>query len=945
MPPCSTRGTTPLVNSTAALLLLFNGRFSTAEGRKACARAAMLLQSGPVQDCFVTASVKDARLAGNADTYDKHRQGKAWTAGPNNLFYRAVSIARRQGYTHLLQMEPDVAPFRAGWVERARCLAMLSDAWVIGSALQANCTRDETSGTCVETLPAEIAEHVNGNAIYSVADEGFAAHLQATRHGHTARMPFDLALHLLRSRYTQSLQRQLLHRFQHTNFVVNLGTTLPDTGQTLRARHPQGFLVHSSALAALPLESLLRHLTTSRGRVDAGGEISWSVGGRKLKSLAVASRSLRRSPSRSLHDPGLNLAPLKHRAMRLGKLRVALTAFVAGTKYRHLCENHISHLHRVGIDHYVLVALDPSTLQWLNAANQPVIDATHLIEGVSEGGADEFGTSEFFAINGARYRALVTILRAGFSLFVLDLDVVILRDPLPWLKAFRLSDHDMLLQSDARDGVSTLEFDPDLIERRLGLRGATNWTYVNGGTFFVRATTSTVAFFQRTWDQLRASKTALNEQDMLNRALAAGPGFRWSILPPNLFPNGFVHFLRPFPVAPRPVLVHANWVNGVEEKIYHLREAGLWALDDRSSDKERILSLGDGIFERHLGFAAHRRALRDALALAQVLNRTLLLPRLPISRRGLARSRTIAHYFDYAAFRQAFPRHREHGAQDVGYPLHAKCLHLDVGHGDGPPADGAAYTVVQLDTTKSVLGLTDFSLSKALAPYSAARSLHVWTTFQRFGGRFADPGEQAGFGSRVVRGLRPAPRLQFLAQFVLRSIRRKEHAFDCIDAASYGAYEDYVGARLMGIDRNMGRPGLQAAARALNATPDRQLRVLVLTDESQTRLQALRAHAERHLGAGRPLWIDDHIPKWYEADFDTPTEHDTHARSIIELHVCARARRFVGNLAAPSTHAVCQLRVASARVRGGQKSSVSPRQCIDALGRRLANGGRRAELF
>ena len=62
-----------------------------------------------------------------------------------------------------------------------------------------------------------------------------------------------------------------------------------------------------------------------------------------------------------------------------------------------------------------------------------------------------------------------------------------------------------------------------------------------------------------------------------------------------------------------------------------------------------------------------------------------------------------------------------------------------------------------------------------------------------------------------------------------------------------------------------------------------------------------------------------------EADFDTPSERSTHARSFVELQVCARARRFVGNLAAPSTHAVCHFRevAAGAPTKHG-------RRCVDS---------------
>ena len=155
------------------------------------------------------------------------------------MFYRAVDTARSMGYTHMLQMEPDVLPLRRNWLSRAQNLAAISDAWLIGSALHAACTRDEQSGECVSDLPDEIAEHINGNAIYAVGDPSFYSYLQESRRGRRGRMPFDLALHTLRNSKSQGERRQLLHRFQHSSFVINFGTSLPDGGaRMLRSSSP-----------------------------------------------------------------------------------------------------------------------------------------------------------------------------------------------------------------------------------------------------------------------------------------------------------------------------------------------------------------------------------------------------------------------------------------------------------------------------------------------------------------------------------------------------------------------------------------------------------------------------------------------------------------------------------------------------------------------------------
>ena len=109
--------------------------------------------------CFRSVVVRGAHLSGKEDRYDKQRRSAAWTAGPNNLFHKAAAKARRLGYWYMLQLEPDVLPLRPGWLDHVVCLTHLSDAWVMGSALLANCTREEkVSGT--SAAPAHTFPHL-----------------------------------------------------------------------------------------------------------------------------------------------------------------------------------------------------------------------------------------------------------------------------------------------------------------------------------------------------------------------------------------------------------------------------------------------------------------------------------------------------------------------------------------------------------------------------------------------------------------------------------------------------------------------------------------------------------------------------------------------------------------------------------------------------------------
>ena len=919
------------------LLFLFNGDCRATNNACDAVRDAWL-QSMPdgARRCFGKVLVRDARLTGFSNTYDKKRKSAKWTAGPNNMFYRAVDTARSMGYTHMLQMEPDVLPLRRNWLSRAQNLAAISDAWLIGSALHAACTRDEQSGACVSDLPDEIAEHINGNAIYAVGDPSFYSYLQDSRRGHRGRMPFDLALHTLRSSKSQGERRQLLHRFQHSSFVINFGTSLPDGGaRMLRSQFPNSYLMHSSALGRLDDDAL-----------------------RSALSPPSDSEASEWAPSDG-HAVHLDMTVLQQRAAVFKDgTRGVMVTFAAGRRYRALCENHILHLRRAQVQHYALVALDAPSFSWLSAAGEHVVDASKLIGSLPDDGSDAFGSNAFFAINGARYRALLQILEARLSVFVLDLDVVILRDPLQWIHQRMLAGNlDVMLQSDARDGVSLVEQDPDLILRRLELHGVSNWSYANGGTLFCRATNQAVALLTRVLKRLSESTTPPNEQDVMNSELSRvvqGTDLRWGLLPPVGFPNGFVYFLRPLVEVQDPFLVHANWIDGVDAKAYHMREAGLWLLDrppTSQGNMEKLLSIGDGTDggpQGALSISAHIQAVGNALAIAHALNRTLVLPRLPVSSKSRQQTRTFAHFFDYGAFRAAFPRHRALGPR--GATGVAKGVHIDIGRGDAPDIS-PGYEVPPAHTLRSIAseGLTDVQLQRAMEPFADVPHVRLWTSFRRMAG-FASASEGRDFHLRLLRGLKPAARLQSLVQYLYRTLRRRFGAFDCVDASEEQEYAALLtSSEGIGVEPISVSGVLHGAAQLINRSSSKAgsstaglPSVLVVGSSRRsgaTATSEVRATAQRVFRGRTVIWMEEHVPAWYVTDYDAQAESETHARALVESRLCVKARRFVGNLAAPSTHSICRWRAqakASSDHANGARTRSPP--CKDALGRALPRG-------
>ena len=107
-----------------------------------------------------------------------------------------------------------------------------------------------------------------------------------------------------------------------------------------------------------------------------------------------------------------------------------------------------------------------------------------------------------------------------------------------------------------------------------------------------------------------------------------------AVMHPRLFPNGFQYFVKRTVQREggRPLVVQNNWMMGADNKRHRFREAGLWVADDASyyvgTDGAPLRLLRYQPEQPAVsGLLREASALRSALRLAALLNRTLLLPR------------------------------------------------------------------------------------------------------------------------------------------------------------------------------------------------------------------------------------------------------------------------------------------------------------------------------
>ncbi|KAK2153432.1 hypothetical protein LSH36_297g02016 [Paralvinella palmiformis] len=209
----------------------------------------------------------------------------------------------------------------------------------------------------------------------------------------------------------------------------------------------------------------------------------------------------------------------------------------------------------------------------------------------------------------------------------------------------------------------------------------------NAGFIFLRPTNNSIWIYRR-MGELAAASPLLDDQDQLTQAIEELENncinFVVIRLDRGQFQNGLQYFEladRTFDgddeIAPctRCVVVHNNWIVSVEAKIYRFKELHQWFYDGPQSyytavDRKYLLysnplRLEDPDEMERL----ERSALISALAICQLLNRTLVLPKFHCyDKDGRGKRCALNSKFNVASFDAEFSGHyREHSFLD--HPL------------------------------------------------------------------------------------------------------------------------------------------------------------------------------------------------------------------------------------------------------------------------------------
>ncbi len=202
-----------------------------------------------------------------------------------------------------------------------------------------------------------------------------------------------------------------------------------------------------------------------------------------------------------------------------------------------------------------------------------------------------------------------------------------------------------------------------------------------------------------------------------------------------------------------------NWAEGFRTKVYRFKEAQLWynypgSLRVREG---RYLAYwndlhADGLNNQFVAF-------RSALAIAHILNRTLILPRFS-AHHNAGDERFFDYYFDYAKFADVFSSHVPSSFLDFvpATLLHKTVVHLSARNSTWRPLQHTTRTPITFSAHFSPLGATDTEIRKWLSPYQDEVVLYVDDMFRAFL-KFENVADENEFEARFRKGVQPVPAL------------------------------------------------------------------------------------------------------------------------------------------------------------------------------------------
>ena len=258
---------------------------------------------------------------------------------------------------------------------------------------------------------------------------------------------------------------------------------------------------------------------------------------------------------------------------------------------------------KLQIKNYLFVCSDTDAFQILQ---QRGINSFDYIQDKDSKTLTNYGTAAYKRKTHYKTKAILDALLLGLTVIIIDVDIVLFKDPLPYLNCSYCD-----------------------IQIQRGVFGK------NTGFYMARPTSANTVLLTKAWDIAREKGEMLMDQDVLNPLMdimSKEGKLKIRMLPSNLFPTGNVYFEDKHHMfytdnPPRDeVLMHNNWISTKAAKIYRLKEHLQWMVDIDgyySNPQRKYLTYNNNGYGPR---ANDTDALKTALLIAHLLNRTVILP-------------------------------------------------------------------------------------------------------------------------------------------------------------------------------------------------------------------------------------------------------------------------------------------------------------------------------
>lgn len=302
----------------------------------------------------------------------------------------------------------------------------------------------------------------------------------------------------------------------------------------------------------------------------------------------------------------------------------------------------VKHLTDLGVENLLVGAMDTKLLEALYWKGVPVFDMGSHMSTIDVG----WGSPTFHKMGREKVILIDSMLPFGYELLMCDTDMVWLKNPLPYLA--RYPEADVL--------TSTDQVTPTVTDDRLDM-----WQQVGGayniGIFHWRPTDSAKKLAKEWKDMLLADDKIWDQNgfnDLVHRQLgpsvdvenglvyAYDGSLKLGLLPASIFCSGHTYFVQAMYQQLRlePYAVHTTFqYAGTAGKRHRLREAMVFYdqpeyydspggfLTFRPSIPKSLLLDGEHNLDTHFTLVNYQmKQIRTALAMASVLNRTLVMP-------------------------------------------------------------------------------------------------------------------------------------------------------------------------------------------------------------------------------------------------------------------------------------------------------------------------------